>query len=441
MRDKQVLAEQFAEMLKIPTVTHSDPKLFEELRELMWKYAPSFAALPHAFPRNSCIVTKWEGRSHDRPLVLMGHMDVVPEGDASKWKHPPYGGEIADGKIWGRGALDCKSTVFASMVAADELIKSGFVPEQDVYFCYGDDEETSGGGAKAEADYLSGLGVKPALVIDEGGGMTSKESFGKYLRCNVGVMGVQEKGFADFKFIARSQGGHSSAPPKNTPFVRLARFILKIEKRNIFEVRVLPVVKEMLSQMSEAASKPALRFLFRNAYRFMPIAVRVLPQTLAGELKAFLSTTMVFTMAEGSGASNNIPDAAWVLANIRYSPHEGFEPVYRKLKKLADRENIEIEVMNTRDASPIADTKSAEYKFTVDMINETYGETIMAPFLIAGGTDCRYMQDICPSALRFTPFLVSLDEMTSCHAYNERIGIDTLADGVRFYENVLKNYK
>lgn len=75
------------------------------------------------------------------------------------------------------------------------------------------------------------------LVIDEGGGMVSKEPFKKFLVKNAGVIGVQEKGFADFKFIARSKGGHSSAPPKNTPFVRLAKFILYNEKHNIFDVK------------------------------------------------------------------------------------------------------------------------------------------------------------------------------------------------------------
>lgn len=112
----------------------------------------------------------------------MAHQDVVPEEDPKGWKYPPYSGAIEEGKIWGRGAVDCKCMVFGSMVAANELINEGFVPEQDIYFCYGDDEENSGGSAIAEAKYLSEtLGVKPVLVIDEGGGMVSKEPFKKFL--------------------------------------------------------------------------------------------------------------------------------------------------------------------------------------------------------------------------------------------------------------------
>lgn len=438
---EKLYATQFAEMLKIPTVTDSDKKLFDQLHDVMWNIAPEFAKLERANPRNSCLVIKWPGKKHDRPLVLMGHQDVVPEEEAAKWKYPPYGGVIAEGKIWGRGAIDCKSTVFASMVAANELIKEGFVPEQDIYFAYGDDEENSGGSAKAEAKYLTEQGVKPALVIDEGGGMVSKNAFAKYLRCNVGVLGVQEKGFADIKFIARSNGGHSSAPTKNTPFVRLAKFILDIENHNLFDVKVMPVVKETLADISTAVKQPALRPLIKNAKSLLPLVVKLLPDTLTSELKAMLQTTMVFTMSEGSHAPNNIPDAAWVLANLRYSPQEGHEKSIAKIKKYADKYNLEIEVLNTRDASDMADTKSAEYKFTVDMINKTYGETVMAPYLIVGGTDCRYMQDICKNALRFTPFMVSLEEMHTCHGYNERIGTDTLVGGVNFFTNVIKEYK
>lgn len=438
---KNIYARQFAEMLKIPTVTNCDKELFAKLRDVMWEIAPEFSKLPREMPRNSSLVIKWAGKKSDRPLVLMGHQDVVPAEDLSKWKYPPYDGVIAEDKIWGRGALDCKSTVFASMTAANELIKEGFVPEQDIYFAYGDDEETSGGSAIAEAEYLKSIGVKPSLVLDEGGGMIRREVMEKYLTSNVGVIGIQEKGFSDIKFIARSKGGHSSAPPKNTPFIRLARFMLKIERKNIFDVKVLPIVKEMLREFSKAVRPAILKPFIRYAYMFMPLAVRILPPMLAGELKAFLSTTMVFTMAEGSHATNNIPDAAWVLANLRYSPQEGHDACMEKLKKLADKYDIEIEVLNTRDASKIADTSSPEYKFAADMINKTYGKTILAPYLIPGGTDCRYMQDICPTALRFTPFLVTIEELSSCHAANERVGVEELSLGVEFFRNVITSYK
>lgn len=437
--DKKALyAEQFAKMLRIPTVTDTDVALFDELHGVMKEIAPEFHTLDCACPRNSALIFKWEGKRHDRPLVLMGHQDVVPEGDSSKWKYPPYAGVIAEDRVWGRGALDCKSTVFASMVAANELMQEGFTPEQDIYFCYGDDEENSGGGAKAEAEYLKAHGVVPALVLDEGGGMTTADAFPKYLAKNVCLMGVCEKGFADYRFYAPSVGGHSSTPGKNTPFVRLAKFILYCENHRIFERKTIPLVKEMLYEFSKAV-KPVFAPLVRNAYHFVPLAMKVIPD-LAPQLNAFFSTTMVFTMAHGADASNNIPDSAWVLANLRYSPQEGKDKCLKKLEKIAKKYNIKIEIDNTRDASPIADTKSKEYKYVCETLNNVFGETVVAPYLISGGTDCRNMQELCPTALRFTPFLVSLEEMHRCHAYDECITIDALAQGVDFFKSLIKNY-
>ncbi|UKI15341.1 MAG: M20/M25/M40 family metallo-hydrolase [Clostridiales bacterium] len=148
-------------MLQCPTVTGCDQKHFDDLHAVMWEIAPEFSKLPRYNVRNNAMIIKWEGKKHDRPLVLMAHQDVVPEEDPKGWKYPPYSGAIEEGKIWGRGAVDCKCMVFGSMVAANELINEGFVPEQDIYFCYGDDEENSGGSAIAEAKYLSEtLGVK-----------------------------------------------------------------------------------------------------------------------------------------------------------------------------------------------------------------------------------------------------------------------------------------
>lgn len=444
LEKKQIYAEQFARMLQVPTVTDVGDEEFAKLHAIMQEIAPTFYEKTTLIkPRKNALIFKWEGKKHDRPLVLMGHQDVVPEGDVDKWKYPPYSGTIAEDRIWGRGAIDCKCMVYGSMVAANELLEEGFVPEQDIYFCYGDDEENHGGGAAAEADWFIANNIKPVLVLDEGGGMMSIDSMdpmlGKFLCKSVGVIGVCEKGFADIRFYARCKGGHSSTPPKNTPFVRLSKFVLYCEKHNIFERKTLPLVKEMLAQFSKAV-KPILRPIVKKAYIFAPIAGKFVP-SLAPQLDAFFQTTMCFTMAKGADASNNIPDAAYVLANLRYSPQEGVDKVMPKLKKIAKKWDIDVEIDNTRDASVIADTKSAEYQYAVSAINKTYGETILAPYLICGGTDCREMQRVCPTALRFSPVLVSMDEMGRCHGYDECLPVDSLAKEVVFFRNMIEDWK
>ena len=431
-------ARQFAEMLKVPTVTNVDKIFFDRLHEVMAAIAPHFAALDTVYPRNSAMVVRWPGLAHDRPLVIMAHQDVVPEGEPAKWKYPPYGGVIAEDRVWGRGALDCKSHVFASMVAADELIAQGFVPRQDIYFCYGDDEETSGGGAAAEAAYLRSQGVHPVLVVDEGGGMLLQTAMPKFLCKSVGVVGVSERGQANYRFSAPSRGGHSSMPPKNSPFVRLAEVVLYCERHRIFRRKATPIFKEMLREAAKGF-KPILRPIIRHAYGLVPLVTALVP-AVAGQVNAFVQSNMVFTMAQGAKVGNNIPDNAYMVANVRYSHQEGKAEVLPKLQKIAAKYNVQVEVLDSRDASPIADTHSAEYAQAVAAINKTFGETVIAPYVMPGGTDCRYMQDLCPTALRFSPFLVSMDEMNRQHGYDECLPIEALYMGVQFYHNLIVDF-
>lgn len=435
-------AEMFAKMLRVPTVSGCDQSLFDELHAVMREIAPDFHKLDLAKPRNNALVFKWEGKNHDRPMVIMGHQDVVPEGEAEKWTYPPYAGRIEDGVIYGRGAVDCKSTVFASMMAADELIAEGFTPEQDVYFCYGDDEEIFGGGATAEAKYLSSLGVTPALVIDEGGGMVKQSVAPAMLKSHVGLIGVAEKGSADFRFHAYSNGGHSSTPKRGqTPFDKLARFMNYIDTHDVFKRKVLPVVKEMLTEGSKCFKSSFMHWLVKRAYRIVPIVCRALP-AIAGQVAAFFRTTMVFTMAQGAEVSNSIPDDAWVQANIRYLPGETKEMYVKKLTKIGKKFDVEVEVIDSREATPIASTQTPEYKHVCDTARKTYGEDMaIAPYLVCGATDCRYMQEICENALRFTPFLLSIKEIQLCHAYDERIPVVTLARGVTFFKNLIADYR
>ena len=111
----------------------------------------------------------WKGQKSDRPLVLMSHQDVVPaEGT---WEHEPFSGDIADGKVWGRGASDTKCSVMAFFQAVEELLAEGYVPAQDVYLSSSCTEEWGGDGCPKLVAELERRGVKPYLVCDEGGGI------------------------------------------------------------------------------------------------------------------------------------------------------------------------------------------------------------------------------------------------------------------------------
>lgn len=165
----------------------------------------------------------------------MSHQDVVPaEGE---WIHEPFSGDIADGKVWGRGASDTKCSVMAFFEAVEELLSEGYTPPTDVYLASSCTEEWAGDGAPKIVNELKRRGVELFLVCDEGGGIITEPIGG--IHGNFAMVGVFEKGKADVKFTARSNGGHASAPASNTPIARLSSFVYEMEhhsplRRNCF---------------------------------------------------------------------------------------------------------------------------------------------------------------------------------------------------------------
>ena len=157
-------------------------------------------------------VYKWTGKDTTaKPYVLMGHMDVVPvEAVAeSKWSVPSFSGTIKNDTIWGRGAVDDKVAVIAILESVEQLLKQNFTPNRTIYLCFGHDEEISGKrGAKVMSAWLKEQGIKPALVLDEGGQIDTKHF--QQLKRPFAVIGTSEKGYANFDLSVEIPGGHSS---------------------------------------------------------------------------------------------------------------------------------------------------------------------------------------------------------------------------------------
>lgn len=252
-------AEDLSKLIQIKTVTNIGDREFADFRKTLNELLPNVfntCDIIKVYEGNA-LLFKWKGKSDKKPIVFMGHQDVVPADDAN-WKYPPFSGTIADGRVWGRGAMDCKNTLYVALKAVDELIAEGFVPEYDVYIASSDNEETFGKGAPSLKNYLKEQGVKPFIVLDEGGAILPEAFPGMQKPfCMVGIL---EKGYGDIKFIAKSKGGHSSSPAKDNPVARLSAFINDIENGNYFKKKMVPEVEEMLRAMSDGMTG-AMRFL------------------------------------------------------------------------------------------------------------------------------------------------------------------------------------
>ena len=262
------LAHKLSEMVQYETVSHAnvnEAEKFLGFHKLLEKLFPLVHKNLEKTVIDGNLLFRWKGTGDGAPILLMSHQDVVPaEG---KWEHEPFSGDIADGKVWGRGTSDTKASVMAFFQAVEELLKEGYTPKCDVYLASSCTEEWAGDGAPKIVRELQRRGVELFLVCDEGGGIISEPIGG--IHGNFAMLGVFEKGKADVRFTARSNGGHASAPPKNSPVARLAAFVDSMEKHPPFRKKFEPEVSAMFARL--AAYAPfGLRLLFRRARRTPP---------------------------------------------------------------------------------------------------------------------------------------------------------------------------
>jgi carboxypeptidase PM20D1 len=377
----------------------------------------------------------WKGKSPAKPLLLMAHQDVVP-AQAEMWKYDPFSGTIENDEIYGRGTFDTKCTLFAFFQACEELISSGFIPENDVYLASSSDEEISGSGAERTVDYLEANGVKPALVLDEGGAIVQNAlpSVDRHLA----LIGVIEKGYVNLKFTAKSSGGHSSTPPKHTPIARLAAFVNDVEKRFPLKTQMIDEVRDMFLSASRSM-RFTYRMLFGNMWLFKGLLTRLLP-IMNPYGRALLSTTIAFTMMKGSDAENVIPSEAYVLANLRTHPIQGIEDSVRDLSKIARKYQVECEIVEGREATPIVNTKGDSYRFLEQQIRKNFPDVLVSPYVILGGTDARFYTRISDSALRFSPIRVTNNDLKKMHGIDESLKLNALWEAVRFYRSMITDY-
>lgn len=379
------------------------------------------------------LLFKWKGKGNHEPILLMSHQDVVEAtGD---WKHEPFSGDIDEkGCVWGRGTVDTKGSLFCIFSALEELIWEGYEPECDVYIASSCTEEISGEGAPLIAKYLKDQGVQLALLLDEGG-MIVEEPVGG-VKGLYGMVGVVEKGYGDVKFVAKSNGGHASAPGKNTPLVRLGKFMAEIDKNNPFTAKLTPTVREMFRRMTPNMTF-GMRLIFANLWLFEGLLLKLLP-VISPAAAAMTRTTIAFTTAKGADGLNVLPQEAYVTANMRFIHHQPNKESIALIGEIAKKYQIETEALYNDEPCPIVDYKSDAFHLIEDIAAEIYPGVGICPYTMTGGTDAKFYKDICKNAMRFAPIYIDSQQYSSIHGINENIYQGALTKAVDFYKLVIK---
>ena len=433
-----LLAQKLSKMIQYDTTSHAN--VHEEEKFLGFhKVLEELFPLVHEKLERTVIdgnlLYYWKGKSSEKPILLMSHQDVVPaEGE---WLHEPLSGDIADGKVWGRGASDTKCSVMAFFEAVEELLREGYTPDCDVYLASSCTEEWAGDGAPKIVEELKRRGVELFIVCDEGGGIISEPIGG--IKGNFAMVGVFEKGKADVKFTARSTGGHASAPTKNTPIARLAAFVNEVETHTPFKRKFLPEVSAMFARLAPYAPF-GLKLVMGNLWLFAPIMKPVLGK-ISAQAGAMLQTTIAFTMQSGSDAYNVLPQEATLGANMRFIPHQGEKESLEIIKALAAKHGLETEIVHSNDYTEPVDINGEAFKLVEKVIGETFPGLPVSPYVMTGATDAQFYQPICPSCIRFAPVIYGPEQMKGMHGLNENIEYNCLPGAVSFYQNLIKAQK
>jgi carboxypeptidase PM20D1 len=446
--DPAALAERLAGGLRIPTISHGrdsgvarDDAAFLALhRYLEDRYPRVHAALRRETVAGLSLLYTWPGSDPSLdPLLLMGHLDVVPveAGTESEWEEPPFAGRVRDGFVWGRGAIDNKSAVFGILEAAEALLGQGFAPRRSVHFAFGHDEELGGlEGATAVVALLRSRGERLAMVVDEGGGLVSGLVPG--VEAPVAAVGVAEKGYVSVELSVDAEGGHSSTPPAQSAIGILAAAVARLEARQMPGDLDGPM-RQMLERVAPHMRLP-FRLLFRNLWLFEWPASRFLlamPRTAPA-----LRTTTAPTIFEAGVKDNVLPSHARAVVNFRIHPRDSVEAVLEHVRRSVADPRVSVRTLpngKAREPSSISPTDSPGFAVLERTIRQIRPDAVVSPMLILGGTDSRYTRELASDVYGFQPIHLEAQDLRRIHGTNERISVENLVRAARFYAQLLWN--
>ena len=443
MSGKAVI-DKLLESLKLKTISCHDPSQvdvgeFKKFHLLLEEVFPLIHKnLKRERINDLSLLYTWEGSDTAlKPAILMAHMDVAPisPGTEGDWDHPPFEGVIDEEFIWGRGTLDCKGFLFSIMEAVETLLVEEFKPNRTIYLAFGHDEEVGGWeGAHNTAQLLESQKIRAEYVLDEGGFIVDGEPL--HLKKQISAIGISEKGRLDLKLQVQTEGGHSSMPPRHTSIGILSSAINQLEKKQL-PATLQGIVMQTFNYLSPEMPS-SFRFVFKNKWLFGKLIKYALSTIKA--TNGMIRTTFATTIIEGGTLPNVIPQIASANVNLRLLPGHNIDMITSKIRKKI--KDPKVEVIKTGiswEASPVSSLESEGFNILKTTIEELFPETVIAPFLVVGGTDSKHFTGLSDSIYRFGPLRVGKDDQERAHGTNERITIVNFMECIEFYKKMIKN--
>ena len=374
-------------------------------------------------PNRGNLIARIEGRSGNAGLMFMSHTDVVPVEDESKWRFPPFSATIADGRIFGRGASDCKGLLTAQLMAVRILKRNGIELEDGLILAAGADEEHGGryGFGWLADNYPEKLAAP--FAVNEGGG-TPIEAAGALTY----VLGVGEKGRLQVEIDVKGTSSHASVPWQGTnALYRLSRALSSIEG---FEAD-----RDTSGAIFDHLSTFAIEHA-PSAENVDDIIAEIEPDNprFASMLRALSRMTLTPTMVRGGIKSNSVPESIRLTCDVRTLPHQDDDYVRQQLDEvLADVPGVsyEIDYMARPNSSPFDSPLS-------DSIRRVTAQALQrdniqwVPAISNGFTDSRFTRPLGTVTYGFSGSHPDDDPMLNyTHGTNESAGIRSLVSGTK----------
>lgn len=454
--------------LKIPTVSAGelgdfDYSTFDTIKEyLKTSYHLIYENAESEEVNKYGLVFRLKGSDSSlAPILFLSHTDVVPPGDAEvkdqgknvfrpddqplppvskvagEWDFGPFSGAVANGRIYGRGAIDMKGMLFSLMESLNNLIKSKHIPKRDIYLAFGFDEEVGGQeGAAKIAAYFKSKNLVFDAVYDEGGLILEKGSVAG-IHSEVAVIGCAEKGFLSVKIKVKGLGGHASMPPMESAIGKAAVIMQRLE-HNQMKPMITPLINQFFTNIGGSMSF-VNRMGIANQWLLKPVLLSQL--TKNNSTNALVRTTTALTMMKGSDAPNVLSPEVEFVVNFRLLPGNTVREVKAHIAEATKGFDVETEEIDSvKEASAVSPTGTKAFKLIEAAIKEIHPTAIATPYLTVGGTDAYKYQIVSKNIYRFMPVKINDAEKQSIHSTNEYLSIENYMKMIHYFEYIMRNY-
>ena len=430
--------------LRFQTVSHVDTA-----RTDYGQFDALHAYLRESYPHLSAAAV-WEEIGHSllitvpgmdetlRPALLMAHQDVVPviPGTEGEWRHGPFSGDLADGYIWGRGAMDIKERLIGSLESAEYWLSRGARVRRTLYLAFGEDEETCSVGVRAIAETLASRGVTLEYVLDEGAGdVTDAADYGApgTLVCPVGMY---EKGYGDLRIRAFSHGGHSSNPFHGTSLGDMSEAIAAI-LRSAPAPRMSEAVRQTLKLLAPRITQEPMALWAKAPERY---EAEILDwfcrhESLYHQVRTTLAPTMI---RGGAPAANVMPRDMEAVINLRLIPEDTPDGLIAAFRQTVG-DKVRLDWLQQIGASVPSDLDAWGYRCLTRTLERYFDRLVFIPAQNKGATDARWYEPLCRCVMRFGPFLEEEEiSREGVHGVNERISVRAYAQGIRVLTHLIE---